>query len=72
MKPRKHLTGAAVNHALSLIVAGGFCISSIDAIEAAEKKTYSRVPFAAFSSQMEDVCWDRINMKNRSGICTIL
>ena len=54
MKPRKHLTGTAINRAFSLIVAGGFCISSIDAIEAAEKKTYTRVPFSAFSSQMED------------------
>ena len=54
MKPRKHLTGAAFNRAFSLIVAGGFCISSIDAVDAAEKKTYTRVPFTAFSSQMED------------------
>ena len=54
MKPRKHLTGAAFNRAFSLIVAGGFCISSIDDIQAAENKTYTRVPFTSFSSQMED------------------
>ena len=54
MKPRKHLARAAVSHALNLIVAGGFYMGSSDSIQAAEKKTYTRVPFAAFSSQMPD------------------
>ena len=54
MKQRKRLAGAAVSHALNLIVAGGLYMGSSDNIQAAEKKTYSRAPFAAFSSQMPD------------------
>jgi len=54
MKQRKHLARAAISHALNLIVAGGFIIGCSDAIQAAEKKTYTKPPFAAFSSQMED------------------
>ena len=54
MKRRKHLALAAVSHALNLIVSGGLYMSSSDPIQAAEKKTYTRVPFAAFSSQMDD------------------
>ncbi len=54
MKQRKHLAGAAVSHALNLIVAGGFYMGNSDPVQAAEKKTYTRVPFAAFSSQMQD------------------
>jgi Alginate export len=54
MKQRKRLAGAAVSHALNLIVAGGFYMGSSDSIQAAEKKNYTRVPFTAFSSQMPD------------------
>ncbi|MDD5460525.1 MAG: alginate export family protein [Methylococcales bacterium] len=54
MKRRKHLATAAVSHALNLIVAGCFYMSSYDTVQAAEKKNYTRVPFAAFSSQMSD------------------
>ena len=54
MKRRKHLALAAVSHALNLIAGGGLYMSSSDNIQAAEKKTYTRVPFAAFSSQMSD------------------
>ena len=50
---RKHLANVT-NHVLSLIVAGGFYMGSSDPIQAAEKKSYTRVPFAAFSSQMQD------------------
>ena len=54
MKRRKHLAGAAVSHAFNLVVAGGFYMGAGDTVQAAEKKTYTRVPFAAFSSQMDD------------------
>jgi len=54
MKQRKHLARAAVSHALNLIVASGFIIASSAPIQAAEKKTYTKPPFAAFSSQMDD------------------
>ena len=54
MKRRKPLAGVAVSHALNLIVASGFYMGSSDAIQAAEKKTYTKPPFAAFSSQMSD------------------
>jgi len=54
MKQRKRLAGVAVSHAFNLIVAGGLSMGSSDNIQAAEKKTYTRVPFTAFSSQMED------------------
>ena len=54
MKQRKHLAKAAVSHALNLIVAGGFYMGASDPVQAAEKKTYTRPPFAAFSSQMDD------------------
>jgi len=42
------------NHALSLIVAGSFYMCGSNEIHAAEKKSYSKPPFAAFSSQMQD------------------
>ena len=54
MTQRKHLAGATVSYALNLIIGGGLYMSSSDTIQAAEKKTYTRVPFAAFSSQMPD------------------
>ena len=54
MKQRKHLARAAVSHALNLIVASGFIMGSSAPIQAAEKKTYTKPPFAAFSSQMDD------------------
>ena len=42
MKQRKHLAGVAVGHALNLIVAVGFYMSSSDPVQAAEKKTYAQ------------------------------
>ncbi|MDD5412679.1 MAG: hypothetical protein PHF31_14935, partial [Methylobacter sp.] len=48
------LASVAVNHTLSLIVAGGFIMGSSGPAQAEEKKTYTRVPFTAFSSQMQD------------------
>ncbi len=54
MKRRKHLAKAAVSHALNLVVAGGFYMGASDPVQAAEKKTYTKPPLAAFSSQMED------------------
>ena len=51
---KKPLTGVAVNHTLSLIVASGFCISSSDNIQAAETNNYTRQPFSAYSSQTDD------------------
>jgi len=54
MTRRKHLAAAAVSHALNLIAAGGIYMGTSDTIQAAEKKTYTKPPFAAFSSQMQD------------------
>jgi hypothetical protein len=54
MKQRKRLAGAAVSHALNLIVSGGLYIGNSENIQAAEKKTYTKPPFSAFSSQMSD------------------
>jgi len=54
MKQRKRLAGAAVSHAINLIVAGSFYMGSSDDIQAAEKKKYTRVPFTSYSSQMQD------------------
>ncbi|NOT10496.1 MAG: alginate export family protein [Methylococcaceae bacterium] len=48
------MAGAVFSHALNLIAGGGLYMSSSDTINAAEKKTYTRPPFAAFSSQMSD------------------
>jgi len=70
MMKRKCLAGAAVSHALKLIVASGFYMGSGDPIQAPEKKTYTRVPFTASPVKCPMHCWDPINMKNRSGICT--
>lgn len=49
-KPFAGTTGRALN----LMLIGGLSISSSASIQAAEKKTYTRMPFAAFSSQMSD------------------
>ncbi len=54
MMRRKSFTGVTVTHTLSLIVASGFCMGASNTIQAAEKKTYTKPPFAAFSSQMSD------------------
>jgi len=54
MMRRIPLAGVAVNHAVSLIVAGGFYMGGSENIQAAEKKSYARPPFAAFESQMSD------------------
>ena len=54
MMRRIPLAGVAVNHAVSLIVAGGFYMGGSENIQAAEKKSYTKPPFAAFSSQMSD------------------
>ena len=51
---KKRLARAVISHALNLIIGGGLYMGNSDAIQAAEKKTYTRVPFAAFSSQMQD------------------
>lgn len=55
------LTGVAVSHTLSLIVAGGFCMGNSVTVQAEEKKTtarpaksYTRPPFGMYSSQMVD------------------
>lgn len=50
---KKPLPAVTVSHTLSLIVVG-FCITGSDNIQAAEKKSYSKPPFTAFSSQMPD------------------
>jgi len=52
----KSLTGVTVNHTLSLIVAGGFCLGhSLDDVQAAEpQQSYSRAPMAAYNFMMQD------------------
>jgi len=54
MKRRKRLAGAAASHTLNLIAGAGLFMSSSAYIHAAEQKSYTRVPFAAFSSQTPD------------------
>lgn len=54
MMRKKPLTGVAVNHTLSLIVASGFCMGSSDNIQAAETNSYAKQPFSAYSSQTDD------------------
>jgi hypothetical protein len=54
MKPRKHLARAAVSHTLNLLVAGGLVLGSSNPVQAAEKRTFTRPPFAALSSQIGD------------------
>ncbi|MGZ5052371.1 MAG: alginate export family protein [Methylobacter sp.] len=53
MKQRERLTGSTAGHALGIMVAGGFLLSGNNVL-AAEKKSYSKPPIAAFSSQMPD------------------
>jgi hypothetical protein len=50
----KLLSGITANHTLGLVVAGSFCMDANYAIQVAEKKTYTKPPFAAFASQMSD------------------
>ena len=45
---------SSLHNTLSAILASGFYMGASDPVQAAEKKTYTRVPFAAFSSQMQD------------------
>ncbi len=52
--PKKPLAGVAVNHVLSLLVAGGFCVGGSDDLQAAEKKSYTKPPSTSFASQMPD------------------
>jgi len=54
MMRKKLLAEVAVNHALSLIIAGGFCLGSSLDVHAAETNSYTRPPFSAYSSQMDD------------------
>jgi hypothetical protein len=54
MKQRKRFARAAANHTANLIVAGMLSMGNSENIQAAEKKTYTKPPFAAFSSQMSD------------------
>ena len=49
---RKHFAGTDFCHMLGLVIASSLFIS--DTIQAAEKKTYSKPPFAVFGSQMPD------------------
>jgi len=51
-KPR--LPKYTLHNTLSAILASGVCMGGSDALQAAEKKTYTKPPFAAFSSQMAD------------------
>lgn len=56
---RKTMTHAALKKVCTLIIVGGVCQGSIDAALAAEKKaaatvSYTKPPFAAFASQMQD------------------
>lgn len=54
MKQIKYLRGTAINYAMNLIITGGLCIGGSNDIQAAEKKKYTRLPFTAHSSQMQD------------------
>lgn len=50
----KHLIESKISHVFNLVLAGGFCMGGSYALQAAEKKTYTKPPVAAFSSQMAD------------------
>ena len=55
MKPRKHLTGAAVSHGFKLIIAGSLFLGGGGMIQAAEPQpTYTRAPMAAYNALMDD------------------
>jgi hypothetical protein len=54
MKRREHHTQAAVSQAFKLLIAGSLFLSGGEVSQAAEKKPYTKTPFAAFSSQMPD------------------
>jgi len=43
-----------LHNILGTTLASGLMAAGTDSVQAAEKKTYTRVPFAAFSSQMQD------------------
>lgn len=53
MTRRKRLAGVAVSYAINLIAAG-FYLGGSDTVHAAEKKSYTKPPFAPFASQMND------------------
>lgn len=54
MKQRKLFARTVVSHAITLTIAGGLSMSITENTQAAEKKTYTKPPFAAFESQMSD------------------
>ncbi|MBS4051500.1 MAG: hypothetical protein KGZ69_09870, partial [Methylomonas sp.] len=54
MIQKTSFAGSAAKPALALLAAGGFCINGSMAVQAAEKKSYTKPPFAAFESQMSD------------------
>jgi hypothetical protein len=54
MMQSKHLIESKISHVFNLALASGFCMGGSYALQAAEKKTYTKPPFAAFSSQMAD------------------
>jgi len=60
MKPRKHLAGATVSHALNLIVAGGFYMGYSDPIDAAEKKLTPGCHLPPSPVKWRMHCWDPI------------
>jgi len=54
MKQRKLFARTVVSHAVTLTIAGGLSMSITENTQAAQKKTYTKPPFAAFESQMSD------------------
>ena len=54
MMQRNQVPTSAVCYVLNAVIFCGLYISNSDNAQAAEKKTYSKPPFAAFSSQMTD------------------
>jgi hypothetical protein len=54
MKQRKLFARTVVSYAVTLTIAGGLSMSITENTQAAEKKTYTKPPFAAFESQMSD------------------
>ena len=54
MKIQKHSPKHNLQKMLSLTLVGSFCITVSNGLLAAEKKSYTRAPFAAFESQMPD------------------
>ena len=54
MMRKTHLTGIAANPTLGFIIASSFYLGQSSNVQAAETNNYTRPPFSAYSSKMDD------------------